>query len=134
MKILRALSFIGLISAALFSGVGNTVKGDKVNDCFQDKEAKLRLIKKAEDAQYNIRNIYIVGNTFTRYRTFRKQMVEDFDEGFIFTEKHLMKSIEGINELKTINPISLEDVKVQIERDAFRDLDVIDFDICVEEK
>lgn len=133
MKSFRIVNTVFLIFLVPFSMLAQT-ENDAMKPCLQDRAEKLQLIKKAEENQYNIRHIYIVGNTYTRHRTFRKHMVKAFNEGFIFTEQNLMTSIKGINKLKSIRPINLDDVKVRLEKDAVRGWNVIDFDICVEQK
>jgi outer membrane protein assembly factor BamA len=134
MKNFRTSTFVLLFGFAVFSAFAQTEKSEAAKPCSQDKAEKLELLKKAEDNQYNIRHIYIVGNTYTRYRTFREYMAEEFNEGYIFTRKNLDKSIKGINKLKTIKPITLDNVEVRLEKDEVRNLNVIDFDICVEQK
>ncbi len=106
---------------------------DKLEPCYQDKDEKFQLIKKAEDNEFRIRRIYFVGNTFTRDRTFRENTKDAFNEGYIFTQKSLTESIKGINKLKTIKPITLDNVSVRLAGDENRDLNVIDFDICIQE-
>lgn len=123
-----------LVTVALFSIFSETVKGDEPNPCAQSKAEKMRLIKKAEDNEYNIRRIEISGNTYTRYRTFREHWDKSFEEGSIFTRESLMKSIAGTNKLKTIKTISLENIEVRLEENDRRGWNAIDFVICVQQK
>lgn len=127
------MSLILFVAVALFSIFSETVRGDKPNPCAQSKAEKLRLIKKAEDNEYNIRRIEIFGNTDTRYPTFRKHWDRNFGEGSIFTRESLMKSIAGTNKLKTIKPISLDNIAVRLEENDKRGWNAIDFVICVEQ-
>ena len=124
-------SVISLIVFASFSGFAQTE--NEQSPCAQDEAEKLRLIKKAEDDQYNVRNIQIFGNTYTRYPAFRERWDKNFEEGSIFTKKILVKSIEGTNKLKTIKPISLDDIKIRLEENDQRGWNAIDFDICVQQ-
>jgi hypothetical protein len=45
-----------------------------------------------------------------------------------------LKSIEGINKIKAIEPISLEDIEVKLDENDARGWKAIDFVICVEQK
>jgi hypothetical protein len=134
MKNFNISSFILLIVLGSLLSFAQTEISEETKPCSQNSAEKMQLIKKAEENQYNIRHIYLVGNTYTRHRTFRKYMAEEFNEGYIFSQKNLMKSIVGINKLKTIKPISLDNIEVRLEKDSVRNLNVIDFDICVEQK
>ena len=134
MKTLKLLSFVFIFSCASFSAFSQSDKSGELKPCYQNNEERLQLIKKAEDNQYNIRHIYISGNNHTRHRLFTEKMAKDFNEGDIFTQESLMKSIKGISKLKIIKPITLENVEVRLERDEFRGFDVIDLTFCVEEK
>ena len=107
--------------------------GSEPRPCFQDGAEKQRLLKTAEDKQYNIKNIEISGNTSTRYRTFRKHWEKNFNEGDIFTIEALMKSIRGINRIRSIKPIGLEDIEVRLEENDRRGWNSINFVICVEQ-
>ncbi|MGH9949621.1 MAG: hypothetical protein ACRD6X_20810 [Pyrinomonadaceae bacterium] len=87
-------------------------------------------ISLAEREKYNIRWIYISGNTYTRHREFRKKMVPEFNEGYIFVRSSLDKSVRKIAKMKVIYPITFDEVKVMLdEKEKF-----IDFTICVKQK
>lgn len=110
-----------------------TQNEDKIYSCSQNKAEKTQLISKAESNQLHIREITFYGNTFTRYRTFRENMADFFNEGYIFSQKNLTKSIKGINKIKSIRPISLDNIEVLIKKDETSGIDVIDFNICIQE-
>lgn len=131
MRVFNSLKLIMLIFLFSFSLSAQT---NETNPCFQDSSEKLRLLKLAEDNQYNIRHIAIVGNTYTRYPTFRKNWDRSFEEGSIFTQEALMKSIKGTNRLKTTEKISLDNIEVRLEENDKRGWNAIDFTICVEQK
>lgn len=129
MKVFNSLKLIMLILLFSFSLSAQT---GETNPCLQDRSEKLRLLKSAEDNKYNIRYITIVGNTYTRYPAFRKNWDTSFNEGSIFTQEILMKSIKGTNKLKTIKKISLDNIEVRLEENDNRGWNAIDFTICVE--
>lgn len=113
---------------------------EKINPCFQEEDEKIKLMEEAELSQYRIRHISILGNTYTRDITFRKEFASDepfvFDEGYIFRQESLEKTLDGINEIKTIFPIRLDDVKVWLGKREIDDkaFNVINFDFCIEQK
>lgn len=113
---------------------------EKINPCFQEEDEKIKLMEEAESSQYRIWHISILGNTYTRDITFRKEFASDepfvFDEGYIFRQESLEKTFDGINAIKTIFPIRLDDVKVWLGK---RDIDdkafnTINFDFCIKQK
>lgn len=86
-------------------------KGDNnqsENPCFQNNEEKMELIEKAENEEFNIKYIDIVGNTYSRYNTFLKKFGLNknypFNEGDIFRKASLFKAIQGFNKVNTIYP------------------------------
>lgn len=111
-----------------------SVMADATTACTQDKEEKLQLLKKAEENEFNIKRIEISGNTYTRYRIFRKHWEKNFNEGDIFTQEALTKSIKGINKIKSIKTISIEDIFVSLQENDNRGWNSINFVICVEQK
>ncbi len=133
MKKFRLLQVISLIVPASLSAFAQTEQSAETPLCSQDKTEKLRLIKKAEENRYYIHRLYFVGNIATRHRTFREYMAESFNEGYVFSRENLLQNIKGINKLKSVKPISLDNVEVRLERDEVRNTDVINFDICVQE-
>lgn len=134
MKIRRILSsfcFFVLIGFLSFSAFAQA----ETRPCSQDKAEKLRLIKEAEENQFNVRYIAIQGNDSLSYRVFRKKMATE--QGDVFTRDNLFKTIEGISKIKKIYPISLDDVEIRLIRNVTwgRDLaNVVDFTLCVKEK
>lgn len=131
---MRIFSALKLIVLFVLLSIPVSAQTGETNPCLQDSAERSRLLKTAEDNQYNIRRIEIVGNTYTSYRAFQKYWEKDFEEGSIFTQELLIKSIKGTNKLKTIKRISLDNIEVRLEKDEIRGLNVIDFSICVEQK
>jgi hypothetical protein len=98
--------------------------------CEQDNDERNRLIKEAESNQYNIRRIYISGNSSIRHREFVKRMADYFNEGDIFTKKALEKTVKNFSEMKSIYPINLENVEIRL-NEQFKE---IDFVFCVRQR
>ncbi len=134
MKTFKLLSLLGLSFWGLVFLFSDSAFADETNPCSQDKAEKLLLLKKAEENEYNIKRIEISGNTYSRYRTFREHWEKNFNEGDIFTQEALLKSIKGINKIKSIKPISLDNIEVRLEENDNRGWNSINFVICVEQK
>ncbi len=134
MKTFNLLSLLGLSFWGLVFLFSDSAFADETNPCSQNKAEKLQLLKKAEENEYNIKRIEISGNTYTRYRTFRGHWEKNFNEGDIFTQEALLKSIKGINKIKSIKPISLDNIEVRLEENDNRGWNSINFVICVEQK
>ena len=100
----------------------------KVILCSQAEKEKLQFIKEAEEKPFRVRRIEFLGNTYTRDRIFRERM--SLTEGDIFSRKHLLKSIKGINKTKTIYPILLEDLEIRLSREH-REINLV---FCVKQK
>jgi outer membrane protein assembly factor BamA len=121
------MKFLGILALILIAGLTVTAQtgADQYEPCSQDAVEKQNMITEAEAAEFNVRRIEIAGNTFTRHRTFSRKMA--FNEGDIFKSENLLKSIEGVNRIDLIEPITIDDVEIRLDR-LNRD---IDFVFCV---
>ncbi len=142
MKYRKILNVIFLV-IALASLVTAQEKVDGNQDekpCFQDNEEKMELVEKAENEEFNIKYIEIVGNTYSRYKSFLKKFGSNknypFNEGDIFRKASLFKAIEGFNKVKTIYPITTDDVRVWLQETEIenRTIKQINFTFCVKQK
>lgn len=128
MKSLRILLLVSASLSISFS-IGAQPRDEKEpRPCSQDAVERHNLIVEAEAAEYNVRRIEIVGNTYSRYRVFSRKMA--FNEGDIFTSQKLSETIKGFNTINTIEPITIDSVEVRLDR-QHRD---IDFVFCVTQK
>jgi hypothetical protein len=82
--------------------------------CFQSAEKKLKLIKEAEEMEFNVKRVELSGNGRIRYYVFAERFA--FMEGDIFTFANLLKSIEGVSKVRGVYPITLSNVKIQLEK------------------
>lgn len=119
-----------LLGVTLFS---NSVPGQMSDDATpwsrSSKEREER-IEKAEREQYYVRWIYIGGNTYTRHRDFRKRMHPKFNEGFVFSRDWLLSSVQRIAKMRSIDPITIDDVDVMLDEKSRS----IDFTINVRQR
>jgi len=128
MENFKISGFILLVFLSSFWVMAQNRQSDEIKPCSQKKNEKLQLIREAEDKQFRVRRIETTGNTYTRIRTFVENMA--FNEGDIFTKEDLLKSITGINKIKTIYPITLDNVEIIVDRE-FKDVDIL---FCVKQK
>lgn len=68
------------------------------------------MIEEAERSEFNVRHVYIVGNTYTRYREFGKRMYQS--EGDIFSREKLDKTVKRISKMRSIYPINMDNVEI----------------------
>jgi outer membrane protein assembly factor BamA len=88
------------------------------------------VMERAEREQFTIRWIYISGNTYTRFREFRKRMLPEFEEGSIFARSLVEKSVERISKMNSIYPITMDKVEVMVDEQY----KYIDFTINVRQR
>ena len=93
----------------------------------EERDARFAI---AEREKYHIRWIYISGNTYTRFRDFRKRMDPALNGGFLFSRQPLEKSIDRSAKMSSIFPITLNDVEVMLDDKSKS----IDFTIKVRQK
>ena len=74
--------------------------------------------------------VEISGNTYTRGREFWKRMSAGLNEGDIFTRRALEETVRRISKMKSIYPISMENVLVRLNRTT----EQIDVLFCVTQK
>lgn len=98
--------------------------------CGQPLEISGPLIDEAERKEFNTKWVEIAGNTYTRWREFGRRMAPGMNEGDIFTRAGLEASIKKISKMKTIYPISKENIEIRLDR-ADGTIDIV---FCVKQK
>jgi len=88
-----------------------------VKEWLNSKEERESRITFAEREEYNIHWIYIGGNTYTRFREFRKEMLPEFNEGYVFKRTALEQSIKRISKMNSIYPITMDNVEVILNKE-----------------
>lgn len=102
------------------------VKGDR---CIQPPSVRDPSIAEAEKQQFNVRRVEISGSTYTRDKEFRRRMVVT-NEGDIFERKNLEMTVKRIAKMRSIYPITINDVVVGLDR-QYKDIDIV---FCVRQK
>ncbi len=87
-----------------------------------------QLMAEAEKTQYTARRVEFSGNQSIRDNVLRKRFVQQ--EGDVFSKKALEESLKNLSKLRTIYPVTLKDVEVQLDREE----KLIDFTIYFRER
>ncbi|NNE98448.1 MAG: hypothetical protein HKN25_05445 [Pyrinomonadaceae bacterium] len=96
--------------------------------CFQDRAEKQKILDGIRPGEFRSRRIAFIGNITLHDRELRKNIA--FEEGDLFTIKVLYKSIEGLNRMKKIYPVSLKNVKITLSTES-KSIDTV---FCVKER
>jgi len=98
--------------------------------CSQPSPERDDLIREAEAHQFVINFVYFVGNERTRDYVLRRRLI-NLAEGDVFARANLVKSLGSVSKLKKIiNPVTLSDVTVRLNRSE----KIVDLAICFKEK
>lgn len=97
-------------------------------DCRQSKTQQSSFLQRAQNRKYSLSRLELIGNDFINDHELRKRVL--LQEGDFFARKKLMQSLTSVSKLKTIYPVTLNDVVIQLnDREK-----TIDITICVKEK
>ncbi len=100
----------------------------ETNKCFQSGAERASFIQKAEKNSYVLRRLEFYGNSHTRDDLMRRRLL--LNEGDIFTQRKLVKSIQRLNSLGVFEPVRLADVLIRLNEQERQ----IDMAICFREK
>lgn len=129
MKVLLACLVSLIICIASASANAQSRSESKQTEaCGQEELVQRPLIEEAEEKQFNVRRVEIVGNETIRHHEFVKRL--RLNEGDIFTRPALENSIKRISKMDLIYPITLRNVEIRIDRDH-RDVDIV---FCVKQR
>ncbi len=98
--------------------------------CGQTKVIRDPLIDEATAKYFNTRRVEISGSTYTRHRKFVRHMEDGLMEGNIFTLTALEKTVKRISKMKSIYPITMDNIEIHLDREQ-NDIDIV---ICVEQR
>ncbi len=96
--------------------------------CEQARETKDSLIDEADREVFVLRRVSFSGNIYTHDRELRKR--GNLHEGDIFTRKVLETGIKRISKMKSIYPMTIDNVEITLDRPR-KDIDI---HICVGQK
>jgi hypothetical protein len=97
-------------------------------DCGQLAAERGTILLKAQNEKYSLRRIEFIGNAKTRDLTLRRRII--LQEGNVFSRALLIKSLRSVSKVRTIWPVRLNDVAVNLNNHE----KTIDVAICFREK
>ena len=106
-----------------FSAMGNFV-------CNQSTTERNALMSEAERNTFTVRRVEFIGLTYTHDQIVRDRMTPLVQEGDIFSRDKLVKSLQNMSRLRTINPLRLRDVVIQLNESE----KLVDMIICFKQK
>ena len=98
--------------------------------CNQSVTERNALMNEAERDKFTVRRIEFIGLTYTHDQIVRDRMTPFVQEGDVFSHKKLVKSLQYMSRLRTINPLRLRDVVIQLNKSE-KSVDMI---ICFKQK
>jgi hypothetical protein len=107
----------------------NSTPPDYARYCEQSKEVREKLINKAQDEQFNVRRVELLGSEHIPSRELFKR-VRMVNEGDIFVRENLVKAIKQLSGFSKIFPMTMDDVTVKID-DQDRSIDIL---FCIRER
>lgn len=87
-----------------------------------------QLLAEAEQNNYSVRRITLLGNTYTRDNVIRRRLLQN--EGDTFRRALLEQSLRDISKLRNFSPVGIEDVEVYLNRED----KLVDFQINLTER
>jgi outer membrane protein assembly factor BamA len=97
--------------------------------CSQPATERDSLIREAEENQYTVRRIELLGNKHIRDNVLRRRL-ELIQEGEVFTRGQLIRSLKSVGRLRNIYPVKLRDVIINLDRSTKE----VDMETCFKEK
>ena len=83
--------------------------------CAQPPEERAAVMREAEKQKYTVRLVEFIGNEHVRDRVLRRRVL--LNEGDLFKTRRVLRSIASLNTLRTINPVKLADIKIQLQKE-----------------
>ena len=96
--------------------------------CGQPSVEQDRLLREAIDNRYTLRRIELIGNKTLHDSALRRRVF--LQEGDFFNPRNLIKSLVSLNKLKTLYPLTMNDVIIR--REKFEKL--VDVTFCFRER
>src|SRR3989442_383505 len=98
------------------------------NTCSQPKGQRNSLMREAEKHKHTVSRVEFIGNVHINDYTLRRQIL--LNEGDLFTRRNVLRTIEHLNRLKAINPVTLSDFEIRLRKEE-KTVDVL---ICFHER
>jgi outer membrane protein assembly factor BamA len=123
--------FVGLCLASSLLPMAFASGGAAADsECSQPAAERDALIREAETDQYTTRRLEFLGTRYTRDAVLRRKTIIGLQEGEVFTRYNLIRSLRNVSTVKTLYPVKLKDIEVQLDR-ANKTIDLL---ICFKER
>ncbi|HXM34987.1 MAG TPA: POTRA domain-containing protein [Pyrinomonadaceae bacterium] len=83
--------------------------------CSQPAAGRTTLMREAERQKNTVSRVEFIGNEHVRDSVLRRRVL--LNEGDLFKTRRVLNSIAGLNALRTINPVKLADITIQLDKD-----------------
>jgi outer membrane protein assembly factor BamA len=106
------------------------VKERTALNCTQPVAEQEAVIREADKAGFTLRRIELIGNVSTTDEMLHRRIVTRMEEGNLFSRRNLMASLKSISRVRTIYPVTMTDVVVQLDHSE----KTLDVRICIKER
>ena len=96
--------------------------------CSQATAQRALLMREAEKNKYTVGRIEFTGNAHIRDNILRRRIL--LNEGDIFMRRNVLRTIQHLNRLKIIRPVSLSDFEIRLRKEE----KTVDMAICFHER
>ena len=96
--------------------------------CGQTAAEQAPLLREAVDKHYTLRRIEFTGNETMRDHALRRRVF--LREGDFFNQRNLARSLVSLNKLKTLFPLTMRDVIIQLDKND----KLVDVTLCFRER
>ena len=83
--------------------------------CAQPAAERTTLMREAEKQKYTVRMVEFIGNEHIRDHVLRRRIL--LNEGDLFRTRRVLNSIASLNALRSISPVKLTDITIQLHKD-----------------
>jgi len=98
--------------------------------CDQSSGEQKSIITEAESQKFTVRRVEFLGLTYTRDQVVRDRMTPLVNEGDLFSQMNLVKSLQRMSKLRAIYPLKMKDVFLRVDRTNQE----VDMTICFKQR
>jgi len=98
--------------------------------CNQSSGEQKSIITEAESQKFTVRRVEFLGLTYTRDQVVRDRMTPLVNEGDLFSQMNLVKSLQRMSKLRAIYPLKMKDVFLRVDRTNQE----VDMTICFKQR
>jgi hypothetical protein len=99
-------------------------------NCIQPAADQRALIYEAEKRAFTLRRMELIGNVSTPDDLLHGRIASRMDVGNLFTRHDLLASLRNVSRLKTIYPVTIKNIVVELNRAE----KTLDLRICIKER